>query len=326
MTAMAAHDVVVPLPATQHPVLVETAAGVIGAIVTEPACPARAAAVLLEGWEGSRAGNDQIWVKVAAGLAELGVVSLRHDYAGIGESMLAPLELRATSTRELVHWFRRYTADLDLLVVATCYGVVPALETATDLGGARAVALITPATGRAAEARLARAPRSRPVGVAATARRARSAVYQRGRRLTTGARRRAARAYARTRYGVEPGPRPIPSDLMAIDTATLASQLVALAPVWVLTGGDDADTATLAELGPELVRTGRYEIEVVDDHLLHASANPAAQAVTAERVLAWARRQLAALDPSALAPAATDAGTVEAGAAGAPSSHGGVPA
>ena len=58
----------------------------------------------------------------------------------------------------------------------------------------------------------------------------------------------------------------------------------------VVRGGDDVDTATLADLGA--AEGDRFEIEVVEGELLHASANPSAQRVTAERIVAWARRHL----------------------------------
>jgi hypothetical protein len=296
MTAVPVPGAVARAAAAHHPVLVGTSGGVIGAIVTEPAEPARAAAVLLEGWEGTRAGNDQIWVKIADGLADLGVVSLRHDYAGIGDSADAPVEQRPTSTGELVAWFRERTADLDLLVVATCYGVVPAVDAVRAEGGARAVALVTPATGRRAAARRATVAVVRARGIGGRFRWVRSTVYRRGRRTTMAARRLAMRSYARVRYGVDPGPRAVPAELVTIDAAALARELIALTPVWVLTGGDDLDADALASLAPDLTADGRFELEVVDDQLLHASANPAAQHITTERVLAWARRHMDAVD------------------------------
>ncbi len=114
-----------------HPVFVPTSAGPLGGIVTEPDGDERGAAVILEGINGRRAGVNQIWTHAARALTDLGLVVLRLDYPGRGDSRpAAPGAEADLALVEGIGWFRERTAGLGLHLVGSCFGVRPAAAVA----------------------------------------------------------------------------------------------------------------------------------------------------------------------------------------------------
>jgi cytochrome P450/alpha/beta superfamily hydrolase len=130
------------LGVNEHPLLVPTSVGTLAGIVAEPAGDPRAAAVLLPGSGGpGRAGVNAFWTRVARGLAERGILTLRFDYPhrGNGSSPLAAdvdVDVRAemgedvdvAALLEVTAWFRRRLGGLDMFVAGECHGARLALE------------------------------------------------------------------------------------------------------------------------------------------------------------------------------------------------------
>lgn len=139
---------------TEHAVLVPTAAGPIGAVVSEPDGPPAATLFLLPGagslvalGSAGRAGPATLWARTLREVAALGVVAFRFDYPGVNESHQArratdPHDL--TVPRELIGWFHERTADLPRLVAGVCFGSQLAARLATEIDDLAGLALITP--------------------------------------------------------------------------------------------------------------------------------------------------------------------------------------
>lgn len=130
---------------SDHPVLVPTRDGPVGAVVTEPEAHRRAAAVILEGIGGRRFGVNRLWSRTAWALSDLGLVVLRIDYPGSGDSA-GSRGARGTeeAVLEAVRWFRDRTSMLDLQLVGACYGASLAGRVAREEPRLSRLILVTP--------------------------------------------------------------------------------------------------------------------------------------------------------------------------------------
>jgi len=151
---------------SDHPVLVPTQAGPLGAIVTEPEMAAVAACLIVPGVGGHRTGVNQLWTRTAWALAENGVVVFRMDWPGFAESSLAmPGQAkRKRAIAEGVAWFRARTAELPLLVVGACAGVGAAASMAARDREPAGVCAIEPYLGPLPRRSRLRLRGIRPVG------------------------------------------------------------------------------------------------------------------------------------------------------------------
>lgn len=124
---------------SDHAVLISTSVGPTAGIVSEPEGPPRAALVLLQGDGGpARAGVNAFWTRMARGLAEMGIVVLRVDYASHGDGSMiqrdhAPQpgdkeDVDATLLGEATAWFSERVGDVDLFVAGDCRGGRLAIE------------------------------------------------------------------------------------------------------------------------------------------------------------------------------------------------------
>ena len=77
-----AHDI--------EPVLIQTSAGVVGAIITLPACRPRGAVAIMHGRGSTHAGLNRVWAMLAASLAEAGISEHPHRPPGHGGEPLVP--------------------------------------------------------------------------------------------------------------------------------------------------------------------------------------------------------------------------------------------
>ena len=258
---------------TEFPVLLATNDGVMGGVVTTPEATPRAAMVILHGAYSTRAGTNRVWADTARSLGKLGVVTLRIDYPGLGESHAASRSERLEGVTETLDWFRERTTDLDLLVVGVCAGVLPAAELALRDPDVRGFAAITPPLLPGRD--VAPPPR---------------APFRR--RIAHRARRMPKRVYLWARYGIRPVRRPtLRPDLFA-NAADTIRELTRRVPVWVLTGERDTMAPAVRELAPELTAQANCRIEFVEGSL-YSYPTPGAQALQHDRVLEWARSSLA---------------------------------
>ena len=260
----------------EHPVLLDTPAGAISLLVTEPEGPALAAAVLLHGAAGSRAGVNRIWARLARSLASLGIVVVRLDYPGLGSSLgieeTGPRRHDATgddrAVRAAVDWLKKRTKDLDLLVIGACYGgrVGARLAATERLAG---LALIAPALHTLGAER-----RSLRFRIQEGARIRLHAL--RNGRLSASQTRTAERADSQVDHRVAR------SIAVGIDrTAT-----------WLLIGAEDAWLNLLPELQRQIGPShSRLELEVIPGVVLQGYRTREAQDAIIERVVAWARRR-----------------------------------
>lgn len=140
---------------TDHPLILPTASGPVGAVVSEPAAEQRGALVLLQGLGSpGRAGVNANWTRLARELAALGLVVLRFDLCSEGESTpvggdaVRGLGWRRSTDlavlREIAPWFMRTAGESELLLVGSCHGGRVALEFAASEPAVRGLFLITP--------------------------------------------------------------------------------------------------------------------------------------------------------------------------------------
>jgi pimeloyl-ACP methyl ester carboxylesterase len=134
---------------TDHPVLVSTGMGVLGGMVSEPPGETAAAAVLLQGGGGFRFGPNRVWARAARAMAERGIVVLRVDYPGSGDSDLGPPSERLAAVRDAVAWFRDRVGADELLLVGSCYGARLAIHLAAEEPGVGGFLLLNPFLGPA---------------------------------------------------------------------------------------------------------------------------------------------------------------------------------
>lgn len=121
-----------------HPVLVPTSEGPVGGVVSEPAGEQRAALVLLGGYgRPARSGINAFWTRTARALADLGVLTLRFDYAREGETLPVGEGVSGQTRRrdfdlgllrQVVPWFRRRAGEPALLLAGSCAGARLSIE------------------------------------------------------------------------------------------------------------------------------------------------------------------------------------------------------
>jgi pimeloyl-ACP methyl ester carboxylesterase len=257
----------------EFPVLLATVDGVMGGVVTTPEATPRAAMVILHGARSTRAGTNRVWADTARSLAELGVVTFRMDYPGLGESHGASRADRLEGMTETLDWFRERTTDLHLLVVGVCAGVLPAAELARRDPDVCGFAAITPPLLPGRDA----VPPPR-------------APFRR--RIAHRARRMPKRAYLWARYGIRQVRQPTLRLDMFANAADTIRELARRVPVWVLTGERDMMAPAVRELAPELTTLGNCRVEFVEGSL-YSYPTPGAQEVQHDRVLEWATSSLA---------------------------------
>jgi dienelactone hydrolase len=123
--------------------IVPTAAGPVGAIVSEPAGAPRGALMLLQGGgDPCRAGVNACWARLARGLADRGIAVLRFDFTAEGDSTMAGEGIaREVGWRrnadlaimhELAPWFLEGVGTSDLLVAGSCHGGRVAMDFAGE--------------------------------------------------------------------------------------------------------------------------------------------------------------------------------------------------
>ncbi len=239
---------------SDHPVLVPTRDGTVGAIVTEPEAHRRAAAIILEGIGGRRYGVNGMWSRAAWALSDLGLVVLRMDYPGSGDSA-GVRSGRGTEevVLETVRWFRDRTSMLDLLLVGACYGASLAGRAAREESRLSRLILVTPHL------------RKIPSGT----------VVARGRRLMGRALRR------RPRLGLD---RRVCGSIAA---AASKARTVAIA------GELDGSLGDMIRLREMIARSGsELSIDLVPGTDLHGHRTLRAQRETVSRIVAEAARGL----------------------------------
>ena len=255
----------------EEPVLLDTAAGPISGVCTLPDGPLTAAAMVLAGARGSRSSINQVWTRVAWGLADAGIATLRCDYAGCGESWDADPAEAARSDEQIAAWFRTRTGDVKLLAIASCYGVWPAVGLTRDYDDVAGAVVLNPPLWRG------RGPRStEPHPATSSRRRNRFVAFPR-------------RVAYRLRYGPA-GTRP---GFVGVDRSRpreLLAELVSRTPTRIVVGEADAERAAAEAALADLQRHGRVDLRVVEGVALRGVATRAAQAATIDEVLAWAQQ------------------------------------
>lgn len=244
---------------TDHPVLVPTAEGPVGGIVSEPRGEPRGALMLLPGYgRPARSGINSFWARLARECAELGLVVLRVDYSREGETLpigigvsgqVAKRALDMRLLEQVLPWFRSRIGDLGLLLAGSCSGARAAIE----LGGREPAAI---------------------AGILLIA------------------------PYLRALAGSGPA-EPNPDELPAVDPllVELMQAVLDRAPAWILAGEHDTADLPLLQrlLGPT---RQRLELEVVPGMALHLLDKPALQAEVRARLLARVERALSGDAPA----------------------------
>lgn len=257
-----------------EPLLIETSPGVVGAVLVSPAQPPRGAAVILPGVGSTRAGSNQMFVRMASSLAAVGISSLRFDYPGTGESHLCGTRRWSETTAEIIAWFRARSDTPRVLLVADCSGVVAAHREVMSGRGVLGAAVVRPAF----------------VGA--------WPQPSRGRRLRAAAgraRRFPRSSLIRLRHGApDQKIQAIWSkhDLTGMaHTDDLLEELSRRAPLWVLTAETDPATPVLRGLHNRLAAGMAYELEVLGGGLTAECPRPGV-AEMARSTAAWAVRRL----------------------------------
>lgn len=246
---------------TDHPILIPTARGPVGAIVSEPDAGPSAALVLLQGGgPPARCGVNAIWTRIARELAERGVLVLRFDFACEAESAMVGADVPRGPAwrsavdlpvgREVIAWFRE-RAGIELLLAGSCYGARMALE----LG--------------------AEDPRVEGVFV--------TAPYLAGVRQRGMARNGNGDGGAAAEL---PNPPQSEHDRLSAVAVDSAREIVARGrPLWILIGEQDDQSALELESRLRGAATGLLEVEVAPGVALHPGTDPAAQELTRSRLV-----------------------------------------
>lgn len=126
---------------SEHAAIVPTSLGPVGAVVSEPEGERRGALILLQGGgPPCRAGIHGVFTRLARDLARRGIVVLRFDFAGEGDSLMTARavprrigwkrDLDLTIARDATTWFWERIDGLPLFVAGTCLGARVGLELA----------------------------------------------------------------------------------------------------------------------------------------------------------------------------------------------------
>ncbi len=240
---------------TDHAVLIPTASGPVGGIVSAPTGDTRAGMLLLAGYgRPARSGTNAFWTRAARALADRGVTALRVDLSSEGETLSVgqeecalPLRLRLDLQllQEVTSWFSERLPGLPQFVGGVCGGGRQSIElAASEPGVFSGIFTIVPELSGVA----------RPEGV-----------------------------------GGE-----LPGDLHDLDPWALESLRANLArtPHWILVG--EHDDGYCADL-PELLEPAPHplEVEIVPDLALHFLDHPDIHEQAQQRLTARVDRALA---------------------------------
>jgi pimeloyl-ACP methyl ester carboxylesterase len=134
----------------EYPIFLPYEGDHIAGIITVPDRDPEAVTLLLQGVGAPRSHRYRVWTRIAHGLADIGIASVRMDYRGMGDSTgpigldwdTPPVELaNAVATMALE------SLGLDRLgVVGNCLGARTALQVANLQSSCRTVACVLPAT------------------------------------------------------------------------------------------------------------------------------------------------------------------------------------
>src|SRR3989442_14733197 len=106
----------------RYPVILPTSAGAVAGVVHEPDDDPIAAVVLLHGGTG-RSGPNRVWTRLAESLSQRGLIAFRTDDRDIERpEQDRDFPLRTAAAADAIAWFRKETADLELLLVGRCVG------------------------------------------------------------------------------------------------------------------------------------------------------------------------------------------------------------
>jgi alpha/beta superfamily hydrolase len=140
-----------PEPAGSGPITIPSPAGAIRGWVEWPssARPPVARLLLLHGWSGDRTGPHRMFVTFARRLAAAGVMSLRMDFSGRGDSDgdadAASIEAMTADARAALAWLRQASPDGGpARVAAICSGCKVAIAVAAAEPGIDALVLWSP--------------------------------------------------------------------------------------------------------------------------------------------------------------------------------------
>ena len=110
----------------------------LAAVITVPDSHPRALVHLLQGGGGqSRSHRNRTWVRLARGLADKGIASVRMDYPGLGDSTGIPtFEVESPPVEAALAVARvslRAVGVDTFAVVGNCIGIPTAIEMATEI-------------------------------------------------------------------------------------------------------------------------------------------------------------------------------------------------
>lgn len=246
---------------TEHPVLLNTSAGVFGATVTSSETQPRAALAILVGLNEERSGANSIWRVMAQTFAQLGVVVLRYDSAGVCDSHLATEgDEGDAATLEVVRWFAHATNDMPFLLLGYCKGVKSAVTFAVQDPPPYAVALVSPPKSLFAPL---------PITGVAKIRASVSALRKKS----------------------------SPSDVQVDvdEAADFLDRTPARSPTWMLLGTDDRAIAEAKDLARSERHGTRLSLEVIEGVEVHWFTTSVIQQEVMTRVVAWVESVLVSL-------------------------------
>ena len=264
-----------------------TSVGPIAAVLTLPDAEADAVMLIVpgivRGGGGTRAGVNQVHVRIARAAANHRVATLRADYAGMGESWDADPHRRSAAVRDLARWACERTGDVPLLLVANCFGLSPALSVCRERPVA-GVAMLLPPVLPARALRPALAPRP--------------SIRERFLTTLDGVRSVPRRIGYRVRYGPA-------SHLWRWEQAEYLRpvedlcELVSCTPTWMLMGSRDTCSEPVQSLLPRLRGHGHVDVTVIAGLGLHAQSNLETQDAICDNVADWVARSVTSREPSA---------------------------
>jgi predicted alpha/beta-hydrolase family hydrolase len=266
-----------------HAAIIPTSVGPIGAIVSVPDDrPRRAAIALQGGGPPCRAGVNGGWAQQARELAARGIATLRFDFAWEGESTIAGEDVRRelgwrrtmdpTILREAAAWFLERLGLPELLLIGSCYGGRLALDFAAEQTDSEIVAafLVVPYLWNV------------PPNLKPDKQSARQEPF-------TQAEKQFDRAHSDVRLQREAvGEVEAVTDTLPLESSVVDACRAALnaCPIRILIG--EGDSQKPIELKSRLGETsGRLEIEVVPNMIIHPATQPHVQAFVFERTLQW---------------------------------------